>query len=38
MKAEVAKGWWDPKIFDLFERLVRTGKADFLSHGAVAGV
>jgi len=38
MKAEVAKGWWDPKIFDLFERLVRTGRADFLSHGAVAGV
>ena len=38
MKAEVAKGWWDPKIFDLFERLVSSGKADFLSHGAVAGV
>src|SRR5690349_3767565 len=38
MKAEVAKGWWDPKIFDLFERLVRNGKADFLAHRAVAGV
>src|SRR5947209_11457432 len=23
MKEEVAKGWWDPKIFNLFEQLVR---------------
>src|SRR5712672_3079194 len=37
MKEEVAKGWWDPKIFDQFERLVRTGAADFLSRGAAAG-
>ena len=37
MKEEVAKGWWDPHIFDQFERLVRTGTADFLSRGAVAG-
>src|SRR6202047_1093067 len=36
MKEEVAKGWWDPKIFDQFERLVRTGTADFLSRGAAA--
>src|SRR3984957_16061300 len=31
MKEEVAKGWWDPHIFDQFERLVRIGAADFLS-------
>jgi putative two-component system response regulator len=37
MKEEVARGWWDPKIFDQFERLVRTGTADFLSRGAGAG-
>jgi putative two-component system response regulator len=37
MKEEVAKGWWDPRIFDQFERLVRTGTADFLSRGAAAG-
>src|ERR1700689_3936398 len=28
MKQEVARGWWDPNIFDQFERLVRTGTAD----------
>jgi putative two-component system response regulator len=37
MKEEVAKGWWDPHIFDEFERLVRSGTADFLSRGAAAG-
>jgi putative two-component system response regulator len=37
MKEEVAKGWWDPRIFDQFERLIRSGTADFLSRGAVAG-
>src|ERR1700747_88244 len=37
MKEEVAKGWWDPKIFDQFERLGRTGTADFLSRGTGAG-
>ena len=37
MKLEVAKGWWDPRIFDQFERLVRTGTADFLARGAAAG-
>ena len=37
MKEEVAKGWWDPHVFDQFERLVRTGTADFLAHGAAAG-
>jgi putative two-component system response regulator len=37
MKTEVAKGWWDPRIFSLFEQFVRSGTADFLSRGAVAG-
>src|SRR6266852_4962702 len=37
MKQEVGKGWWDPHIFDQFERLVRSGTADFLSRGAAAG-
>jgi putative two-component system response regulator len=37
MKQEVARGWWDPHIFDQFETLVRNGTADFLSRGAVAG-
>jgi putative two-component system response regulator len=34
MKQEVAKGWWDPHIFEQFERLVRSGTANFLSHRA----
>jgi putative two-component system response regulator len=37
MKQEVGKGWWDPHIFDQFERLVRSGTADVLSRGAAAG-
>jgi putative two-component system response regulator len=37
MKQEVAKRWWDPEIFDQFERLVRSGAADFLSRKAAAG-
>ena len=37
MKQEVAKGWWDPRIFDEFEQFVRSGTADFLAHGAAAG-
>jgi putative two-component system response regulator len=36
MKQEVSKGWWDPHIFDQFERLVRSGSAGLLSRGAVA--
>jgi len=36
MKQEVASGWWDPRIFDEFERLVRDGTAEFLSRGATA--
>jgi putative two-component system response regulator len=34
MKQEVAKGWWDPQIFNEFERLVRSGTAAFLSRRA----
>jgi putative two-component system response regulator len=34
MKQEVAKGWWDPRIFSEFERLVRSGTAAFLSRRA----
>src|SRR6201993_1342175 len=37
MKMEVAKGWWDPHIFSLFEQFVRSGTADFLSRGVGAG-
>jgi putative two-component system response regulator len=37
MKQEVGKGWWDARIFDEFEQLVRSGTADFLSRGAAAG-
>ena len=37
MKVEVAKGWWDPRIFDEFEQLVRSGTANFLARGAAAG-
>ena len=37
MEQEVSKGWWDPHIFDQFERLVRSGSAGLLSRGAVAG-
>ncbi len=37
MTQEVAKGWWDARIFDEFERLVRGGTSDSLSRGAAAG-
>jgi cyclic di-GMP phosphodiesterase len=37
MKEEVAKGWWDRRIFEQFERLVRSGTADSLSRGAAIG-
>lgn len=36
MKEEVARGWWDPAIFDQFERLVRDETAGSLSHAAMA--
>ena len=37
MKVEVGKGWWDPGIFEQFERFIRSGTADFLARGAAAG-
>jgi cyclic di-GMP phosphodiesterase len=37
MKQEVARGWWDARIFAEFEQLVRSGAANFLSNGAAAG-
>jgi len=37
MKEEVAKGWWDPHIFEQFEHLMRSGTTDSLSQGAAMG-
>jgi putative two-component system response regulator len=37
MKEEAAKGWWDPHIFEQFERLVRGGTLHSLSRGAAIG-
>jgi putative two-component system response regulator len=36
MKEEVAKGWWDPRVFNEFERLVTSGAANLRSKRAVA--
>lgn len=36
MRDEVARGWWDPRIFEAFGRLVRSGTAEFLSRGVAA--
>jgi putative two-component system response regulator len=36
MKEEVAKGWWDPNIFEEFARLNRS-RAEILSRGVSAG-
>src|ERR1700684_1788454 len=37
MAQEVAKGWWDPDIFQHFARLVSSGAAVVLSKAATAG-
>lgn len=37
MKTEVELGWWDPKIFDPFQRMVRAGKFDSQSMSASSG-
>ena len=37
MKEEVAKGWWDPHIFDQFERQVRSGGAPLSRRVGAAG-
>jgi putative two-component system response regulator len=36
MKREVDKGWWDPHIFDQFQRLVTHDTANALARGASA--
>ncbi len=36
MKEEVAKGWWDPEIFEQFERLIANCGATVLSRGVAA--
>jgi putative two-component system response regulator len=36
MKEEVAKGWWDPEIFDQFERLIANCGVTGLSRGVAA--
>ncbi len=37
MREEVAKGWWDPAIFDQFERMIGQEKAAVLAKGTAAG-
>ncbi len=37
MREEVAKGWWDPHIFEEFSRLVTSGTAGTLSRHAASG-
>jgi putative two-component system response regulator len=37
MQEEVAKGWWDPDIFEQFKQLITSGTAECLSRGARAG-
>jgi putative two-component system response regulator len=37
MKEEVAKGWWDPQIFEQFRQLMTSGAADSLSKRAASG-
>lgn len=37
MKEEVAKGWWDSRIFAQFEQLVRSSAGDFLSNRVASG-
>jgi putative two-component system response regulator len=37
MKQEVAKGWWDPQIFEQFERFVKSPTGDSLFKGTASG-
>jgi|SRR5580698_1740813 len=37
MNQEVAKGWWDPRIFNEFERLITSGALNLLAKSAEAG-
>ena len=36
MKEEIARGWWDPHVFDQFEQLVGSGTAGGRGKGAAA--
>jgi putative two-component system response regulator len=36
MAEEVAKGWWDPRVFSEFKELIQGGKAEERSHAAGA--
>ena len=36
MREEVGKGWWDPAIFDRFERMIGQETTDILAKGAAA--
>jgi putative two-component system response regulator len=37
MRDEVAKGWWDPRIFERFEQLVTSDRSNSLSRSARTG-
>ncbi len=37
MREEVAKGWWDPRIFDQFEQLVKKSTPERLARGSATG-
>ena len=37
MKEEVEKGWWDPRVFGEFERLIAVGTAQWRSQAASVG-
>jgi putative two-component system response regulator len=37
MREEVAKGWWDPRIFDQFEQLIRKSTPGILARGTATG-
>jgi cyclic di-GMP phosphodiesterase len=36
MKEEVAKGWWDPDMFDQFEKMIGSSPATVLARGTAA--
>ncbi len=37
MKEEVAKGWWDPRIFEQFEQLVRNSTGGSVANSVASG-
>lgn len=38
MKSEVEKGWWDAKVFEQFERMIRAAKAQVLTRSHASGI